>query len=162
MRILPTLIFLLAISAAAHADDCKAIQDPAARLACFDRPGKPAVAKAKKPAVDEFAEAKDIVRKKLSDPESARFDDLFKVQGDHGETVCGMVNSKNKMGGYVGATGFIFEKNIQSATIMMSGDSDPNYTANKAATYCLYCMPAGRGDRTMVEFCPGLLQRYRG
>jgi hypothetical protein len=99
--------------------------------------------------------------RKLTDRESARFDDLFKVHADSGEAVCGMVNSKNRMGGYVGVTGFIYEKNLNRATLMFSGGNDPDYTGTAAAAYCVYCTPAGRGDRNIVEHCAGLINAYR-
>jgi hypothetical protein len=70
-----------------------------------------------------FAAAKAAMTRKLTDPESARFDQLFKVTTDNGEAVCGLVNSKNRMGGYTGATGFIFEKTSNRATLIFSGDS---------------------------------------
>jgi hypothetical protein len=38
------------------------------------------------------------------------------------------------MGGYVGATGFIYEKNLNRATLMFSGGNDPDYTGAAAAT----------------------------
>jgi hypothetical protein len=97
--------------------------------------------------------------RKLTDPESARFDDLFRVQSDSGEAVCGMVNSKNRMGGYVGATGFIYEKNLNRATLMFSGGNDPDYTP--AAAYCIYCTAGSRGDRNIIDHCPDLIKAYR-
>jgi hypothetical protein len=53
-------------------------------------------------------EAQEAVKKLLNDPESARFSEVKagKQQGD----VCGMVNAKNRMGGYVGDTPFFYEK----------------------------------------------------
>lgn len=51
------------------------------------------------------AEAKNEVRKALIDPGSAEFNSVSTKNG----IVCGLVNSKNRMGGYVGFRGFIVE-----------------------------------------------------
>jgi hypothetical protein len=162
MRILGILVLaFLHAAAAAHAADCKAISDPAARLACFDAPPKTATKKAAPKLPDEFAAAKAAMTLKLTDPESARFDQLFRVTTDNGEAICGLVNSKNRMGGYIGNTGFIFEKALNRATLMFSGASDPDYTGQAAAAYCVYCTEAGRGDRNIVDHCPSLINSYR-
>jgi hypothetical protein len=163
MRILGIVALgvLLAAASTADAAGCKSISDPAARLACFDSAPKIAAKKAAPKPPDEFSAAKAAMARKLTDPESARFDDLFKVQADSGEAVCGMVNSKNRMGGYVGATGFIYEKNLNRATLMFSGGNDPDYTGAAAAAYCVYCTDAGRGDRNIVDHCPSLIKSYR-
>ena len=156
------ILGLLVFSTSACAEDCKAVQDAATRLACFDKAAKTAPKAIKKPTpVDEFAAAKTAMRQKLNDPDSARFDDLFKVTTDTGEAVCGLVNSKNRMGGYVGNTGFIFEKSLNRATLLFSGANDPDYSAAAAAAYCVYCMPAGRGDRNILDHCPDLIRAYR-
>jgi hypothetical protein len=159
--VMVVLAFLQAAAPTAQATDCKAISDPAARLACFDAPPKAAAKKAAPKPLDEFAAAKAAMTRKLTDPESARFDQLFKVMTDNGEAICGLVNSKNRMGGYTGATGFIFEKTSNRATLMFSGDSDPDYTGQAAAAYCVYCADAGRGDRNIVDHCPSLIKSYR-
>jgi hypothetical protein len=54
--------------------------------------------------------AKDAVLRVLKDPGSAQFQDVkgSVVQGD--ETVCGKVNAKNAMGGYVGFKMFCWTK----------------------------------------------------
>lgn len=61
-------------------------------------------------------EAKEAVKRLLNDPESAQFSDMQdgKGKGD----VCGMVNAKNRMGGYVGKTPFLFEKRTEMAVIV--------------------------------------------
>jgi hypothetical protein len=163
MRILGivALALLLAAASTAHATDCKSISDPAARLACFDAPPKTAAKKTAPKPPDEFAAAKAAMTRKLTDPESARFDEMFKVATDNGDAICGLVNSKNRMGGYTGNTGFIFEKALNRATLMFSGASDPDYTGQAAAAYCVYCTDAGRGDRNIVDHCPSLIKSYR-
>lgn len=54
--------------------------------------------------------AKDAVLRVLKDPGSAQFQDINSsvVQGD--QTVCGKVNAKNAMGGYVGFKMFCWTK----------------------------------------------------
>jgi hypothetical protein len=150
---------------AAIAADCASIPDSAARLACFDKAAKsPPKAAAKKglPKADDFGAAKAAMSRKLTDPESARFTDLFKVSTpDEGEIICGMVNSKNRMGGYAGATGFIFHKNMNRAILMMSGATDPEYRGEAAASYCVYCANDPRGDANFVSHCPSLIKSYR-
>lgn len=67
--------------------------------------------------------AKDAVKRLLNDPESARFSELNpgKQKGD----VCGFVNAKNKMGGYVGDTPFFFEKTTGATGLVRPvADSD--------------------------------------
>jgi hypothetical protein len=149
----------------AAAQDCRAIQDPRARLACFDKaPTSKATPKqaAKKPT-DEFAEAKAAMSRKLVDPESARFTDLFGVSTqEEGPIVCGMINSKNQMGGYTGARGFIYQPRSKLATLMLSGASDSDYKGQNAATYCVYCATDPRGDRDFSTYCPSLIKSYRG
>ena len=50
------------------------------------------------------------IRTKLIDPGSAKFSDIkaFRIKDDH-IFVCGMINSKNKFGGYTGPSPFSFE-----------------------------------------------------
>jgi hypothetical protein len=151
-------------ASAAAAEDCKTLADPAARLACFDKPPK-ALAKAAKKATpkDEFFTAKALLQKKMIDPESARFSEMFKIQaaGGEGDIYCGLVNSKNRMGGYAGNAGFIYEKNLNRATIMATGDSDPDYSMQAAAAYCVHCAPDPRSDRSFNSFCPSMLKFRR-
>src|SRR4029077_10662655 len=101
------------------------------------------------------------MQQKLSDPMSAQWQDLFKVSTPEGEIICGKVNSKNKMGGYVGATGFIFEKRLNRATLMFSGGEDPDYKGASAAAYCVYCASDPRSDQKIVSYCPSLIKSYR-
>jgi hypothetical protein len=149
---------------AAASQDCKVIQEPTARLACFDKgPTPKATPKqaAKKPA-DEFAEAKAAMSRKLVDPESVRFTDIFSVSTpEEGPIVCGMLNSKNQMGGYTGARGFIYQPRSKLATLMLSGASDSDYKGQNAATYCVYCATDPRGDRDFSTHCPSLIKSSR-
>lgn len=53
-------------------------------------------------------EAQDAVAAKLTDPNAAEFRDVH--TGADGQTVCGEVNAKNALGGYVGFERFIRNK----------------------------------------------------
>jgi hypothetical protein len=54
----------------------------------------------------EIAKAKEMVRERLKDPDSAVFEDMF--EGPHTKgVVCGSYNAKNSYGGYGGKTKFI-------------------------------------------------------
>lgn len=162
MKTIATALALLAAcTTSALAADCKSITDAQSRLACFDKATKPPP-KAKKARGDEYGPAKEAMARKLNDPTSAQWRDLFTVKTpDIGDVVCGMVNSKNRMGGYVGFTGFIFEKNRGRATMMFSGREDPDYSGAAAASYCVYCATDPRGDRNIESHCPSLIQSYR-
>lgn len=145
----------------AIAQDCKAIADGAARLACFDKAPKTAAKAAKKPT-DDAAPAKALLQRKMIDPESARYTDVFKVKtASEGDVVCGIVNSKNRMGGYVGGKGFIYEPKLNRATIMATGDTDPDYSMQAAAAYCVHCDPDPRSDRSFATYCPSMLKFRR-
>lgn len=56
------------------------------------------------PWTDE-AKAAEAVRQRLSDPASAQFRNLRR--GKTAGTICGEVNSKNRLGGYVGFLPFV-------------------------------------------------------
>ena len=58
-------------------------------------------------------EAEDAVARQLRDPESAQFRDVKYFQ----RYVCGEVNAKNGMGGYVGFTRFIYDQENKTAKI---------------------------------------------
>lgn len=162
MKILAAIVILSLFPALALAEDCKAIQDATARLACFDKPPpKAATPKAKKAAaIDDFADAKAAIKRKLTDPESAQFTEMFKVQAQRGDAVCGLVNSKNRMGGYAGVAGFFYDRISRTGTIMFSGGSDPEYSGPQAAAYCVFCTTTGRGDPNIGDHCPGLIKAY--
>jgi hypothetical protein len=83
--------------------------------------------------------AKAAMQRKLTDPMSAQWLDLYKVGTPAGEMVCGMVNSKNRMGGYSGATGFIYIPSISQAVLMFNGVADPEPEEAGLRNYCIYC-----------------------
>ncbi|WP_374472184.1 hypothetical protein [Arenimonas sp.] len=53
-------------------------------------------------------DAKREVRRNLIDPSSAEFESVY--QNSNTGAVCGLVNAKNRMGAYVGATPFVYEE----------------------------------------------------
>lgn len=58
------------------------------------------------------------VRNKLRDPESARFEGVYALNGSNGvRHYCGYVNAKNGFGGYTGKSQFLF---MDSDSIMMA------------------------------------------
>ncbi len=70
-------------------------------------------------AADQVETAKAAVLGKLKDPESARFRNIRSVgdQGAVGEIVCGEVNARNAMGGYVGFRKFHYSAKVAMALI---------------------------------------------
>lgn len=57
----------------------------------------------------------------LKDPESARFKEVYVARD--GVSICGAVNSKNSMGGYVGFQRFIIDENDS----LFFDDSGPSF-----------------------------------
>lgn len=57
-----------------------------------------------------FVEAREAVTSMMVDPESAQFKDLRRVTLSWNglEAVCGSYNAKNRMGGYVGFSPFVY------------------------------------------------------
>lgn len=55
------------------------------------------------PGASEIEYAKKVVSEELFDPSSAEFSDVAYMDG----AVCGWVNGRNRMGGYVGSTKFL-------------------------------------------------------
>jgi hypothetical protein len=121
MKFIVILISLSAFSTLACAEDCKAIQDAAARLACFDK--TPAKDKAMVPKGDPVIErAKAAVRAQLKDPPSARFLEVHKAP----KGVCGQMNAKNGYGGYTGIILFAYSTADNQAHLVQLGNaSDP-------------------------------------
>lgn len=61
------------------------------------------------PSPEQIDLAKNIVRNRLKDPESATFSDIYGVKNESlraGFSICGKVNAKNSFGGYVGNKSF--------------------------------------------------------
>lgn len=55
----------------------------------------------------ELQDVQEMVKAKLTDPESAQFRNVKASTEDY---ICGEVNSKNKFGGYVGFRSFAYDK----------------------------------------------------
>lgn len=106
--------------------------------------------------------AKDEVRSLLNDPDSAKFSALSNgvKKGD----VCGVVNAKNRMGGYVGNTPFYYEQILPRAVIvkppeegdfrslwlaMRSGNSRDEYVS-----LAMQCRAAKRWDEVCGSAYP--------
>ncbi|HVR54027.1 MAG TPA: hypothetical protein VMS38_30150 [Pseudorhodoferax sp.] len=65
--------------------------------------------------------AKEAVKRLLNDPDSAQFSDVRAGRLD-GST-CGMVNAKNRMGGFVGRTPFFYESSSDTVGIAAAVDA---------------------------------------
>ncbi len=74
------------------------------------------------------AKAMKVVAMALVDPESAKFEDV-KYFNETG-SACGYVNSKNRMGGYVGFTPFVVTSNGE-VTLAPNIDTNTGSTADK-------------------------------
>lgn len=59
-------------------------------------------------AITQEQKIKKQVKENLNDPDSAKFDSIF--QGKEDKYFCGLVNAKNRMGGYVGMRPFVYQK----------------------------------------------------
>jgi hypothetical protein len=65
------------------------------------------------------------MNRKLTDPQSAQWGAFWNVtQQDGGSLVCGAVNAKNTMGGYIGMTGLTYEPKLDRAIMLFSGRTD--------------------------------------
>ncbi|MFK4657298.1 hypothetical protein ABIF97_007232 [Bradyrhizobium japonicum] len=67
---------------------------------------------------------------------------------------------QKQLWGYVGSRGFIFDVRFNTATIMLSGASDPDYSGEDAARYCLYCLPDPRSEQSVAPYCASLIKSY--
>jgi hypothetical protein len=77
--------------------------------------------------------AHDLVKDGLSDPDSALFkDDREYAQKDGKVVVCGRVNAKNRMGGYVGYRMYIVE---DEKALVMNEDNASDF-AGKYMAIC--------------------------
>jgi hypothetical protein len=146
MKLLMVLFALVSLSSSAIAEDCKAITDSAARLACFD--GASIKPKAKTPAAktsaakqtDDIAMAKRAVVRDLKDPLSALFGDVYRGQYRGRYTVvCGGINAKNSYGGYTGMTAFVYEIEKDQATILNPNGPDPSSVLDGLTLYKYNC-----------------------
>jgi hypothetical protein len=70
--------------------------------------------------IGPYIAAQDAIKKYLHDPDSAKFSGMF--QGVNKGDACGYVNAKNRMGGYVGSSPFIYRADINQAKIVNPPD----------------------------------------
>lgn len=59
------------------------------------------------PTTKHIALVEDAIKEQLIDPSSAEFYDVKEIQVGNSKFICGQVNSKNRLGGYVGRRPFI-------------------------------------------------------
>lgn len=69
-------------------------------------------------------DAKVAVKKLLNDPDSAKFSEM--QDGKNPGDACGLVNAKNRMGGYVGSTPFFYQKSTDTVAIV-KGPEDSDF-----------------------------------
>ncbi len=82
---------------------------------CLASCGKP---KPPAPPPDPFGPARTAVRERLTDPRSAQ----FQRERTSKSAVCGEVNAKNRMGGYVGFQQYLFSTDTKTARISVPPD----------------------------------------
>jgi hypothetical protein len=117
MRLLiATIVASVVVSQPAFAvEQCSKIEESARRLTCYDAERNGSVDKDEQAqaSADKLAKfvqtAKSRTTDLLTDPESARFTKLYVVTSSStgSQTLCGFVNSKNKLGGYTGPQYFM-------------------------------------------------------
>jgi hypothetical protein len=90
----------------------------------------------------EKRDAEIAVRKELTDPASAQFQNVVAK----GEYVCGEVNSKNKMGGYIGFRHFYVDGRGKGAAVV-----DPREWASPAVIEMFGSLLGPRTDTNMFE-----------
>jgi hypothetical protein len=115
------LSLLIVTSANAESlENCRAISSAVDRLFCYDQLGK-----SNADSSPEVERAKEAMRKALTDPESARFRNVVVSARDPANGVCGQVNFKNQMGGYVGFHPFVYNRQENRAMFIQLNSSDP-------------------------------------
>jgi len=93
------------------------------------------------PGTEAYAirEAEGRIAAQLIDPESAVLNDVVAYGAQH-ERVCGMVNGRNRMGGYAGPVRFV---STPSLTVIEPNDSDaedyPSGACLFEAATAFYC-----------------------
>ena len=103
-----SIVILLAIGIATPlcaAQECTAIADDQARLACFDKASRPQPKDQKHEAF--IASAKATLASLLKDPESVRWRNVYAVGVQREEGICGEMMAKNSYGAYTGWKRFV-------------------------------------------------------
>lgn len=76
-------------------------------------------------AATDLHEAKELVAAQMLDPESARFRNAALYSDADGFlSLCGDVNAKNRLGGYVGFRPFVYH--VDSASLVILDDDGPD------------------------------------
>lgn len=120
------VLTIFSAGAAWAAEDCKAIAEPMARLTCFDKINSTPKGQPKQARVDpDIVKAKNAVSRSLKDPESAKFENLYKTTDGLMPIVCGEVNSRNGYGGYAGRTPFVYVASSDHAYLIDMNSPDP-------------------------------------
>lgn len=93
------------------------------------------------PGTEAYAirEAESRVSAQLIDPDSAMFSDVVAYGAQH-ERVCGLVNGRNRMGGYAGPVRFVSTRSL--TVIEPSGNNAEDYPAEVClfeAAVAFYC-----------------------
>ncbi|MGY4312852.1 hypothetical protein [Bradyrhizobium sp. JR3.5] len=86
--------------------------------------------------------AKTQLGKFLFDPYSAQYEDIREIKTEIGAMVCGLVNAKNRMGGYVGRKPFYYMA-INGEVAVIRNNSD----AFVYSSFAKYCFPDRRFPR---------------
>lgn len=83
------------------------------------KPSQPPVTWTKDAATtNEQENSKATVTSQLKDPESARFGEIWAMNGTNGKrTICGYINAKNSYGGYTGQKMFT----LNNGSVIMQG-----------------------------------------
>lgn len=117
-------ILLLAIMATsiAHSAEKKRVVTDSVQISEAD--------KEKSRRVATLEQAKNVVRRNLTDPDSANFRDVFVTP--KGAIVCGEVNAKNQVGGYVG-----FRRFISVGSSVYFDGPESSFVRNSWASECL-------------------------
>ena len=79
------------------------------------------------PAMDDrIVRGQEAVRTLMTNPASAYFEDVVLVAVGGRTFVCGRVNAKNSIGGYIGPRDFIFDVTVNSISLQREGIATVN------------------------------------
>lgn len=101
-------IFTQFHAGATSIEECEGQKNAQKRALCFEKLARQQAADSKDNELQSFIKAaKRELTKEFLDPDSANFRDTFVTSSNGSQTLCGEVNAKNKVGGYVGYKAFI-------------------------------------------------------
>lgn len=99
---------------------------------------------------DRVSLARRVVLANLRDADSAKFRNVRVVSTFMGTAVCGEVNARNAMGGYVGFTEFVTANDV---LFLAEGDAVDDFAARQQIHYsCGYAVSAQNRTVTPVQF----------